>query len=302
MGVNYKRIMNLRFVLLICVVVIIFGILLYSDWIQSILLLNPNALDRTVHHKQEKNTVRHTDIPKLQPVPKDLKLFSLAMSESEMGVLLTILEVFTHTMDKYNITYVMDGGSLLATYRHHGPIRWDDDLDVMADIHQKETVKKTLKSLSPEYVMIEWDHRLKLYSRDGSRQTFNDKAWRWPFLDIFWFKDNGTYIHDIFKGNLLKKKDFYPLQKRPFGYLNVSTPCNVSAKLKVNRIDFNMCVSSAYNHMGEIWAREGQISIHCKTLQKYYPFVRRVFYHDVTVEYLEANNRTISVFEKHKCY
>ena len=58
----------------------------------------------TVHHKQEKNTVHCRNIPKLQPVPKDLKLFSLAMSECEMDVLLTILEVFTHTMDKYNLT------------------------------------------------------------------------------------------------------------------------------------------------------------------------------------------------------
>ena len=39
----------------------------------------------------------------------------------------------------------------------------------------------------------------------------------------------------------------------PFGYLNVSTPCNVSTKLKINRIDLNICVSSAYDHRREIW-------------------------------------------------
>ena len=302
MGLNCKEVMNRRLVLLVCVVVIIIIISLHGDWTQSILGFNQQTLDPTLQFEEVMNSVYHINISEPQQVSKDLKLFRLAKSGSEIKVLLGILQVFTHTMDKYNLTYVMDGGSLLGTYRHHGPIPWDDDLDVMADIDQKETVKKALGSLSPEYVMIEWDRRLKLYSRDGSKQKFNDKAWRWPFLDIFWFKDNGTYIHDIYKGNLLKKKNFYPLRKRPFGYLKVFTPCNVSAKLKVNRIDFNMCVSSAYNHRREMFIQEGHISIPCKTLQKYYPFIRRVFHQDVTVEYLEATNRTISVFEEHKCY
>ena len=302
MGLNCKRIMNHRLVLIVCVVVNIFIILLYSDWTQSILGFNQHGIDPELQFEGVMNSVYHINISELQRVPKDLKLFRLAMSRSEMNVLLELLKVFTYTMDKYNLTYVIDGGSLLGTYRHHGPIPWDDDLDAMADIDQKEKVKKSLGSLSPQYVMIEWSGRLKLYSRDGSRQTYKDKAWRWPFMDIFWFKDNGTYIYDIFKGNLLKKKDFYPLQKRPFGHLDVSTPCNISAKLKVNRIDFNMCVSSVYNHKREMKVQEGQISIPCKKLQKYYPFVRREFHQDVTVEYLEANNRTISVFEEHKCY
>ena len=223
------------------------------------------------------------------------------MSECEMDVLLTILEVFTHTMDKYNLTYVMDGGSLLGTYRHHGPIPWDDDLDVMADIDRKEKVKKALESLSPRYVMIEWDHRLKLYSQEGSRQTFKDKAWRWPFLDIFWFKNTGTHIRAMFDGYNLKRRDFYPLRKRPFSFLSVYVPCNVPAILKVSKIDWNICVSKLYNHKKEIWVIEGRISIPCKKLQQYHPFVRRVAHKNVIIEYLEANKRTISVFEEPKC-
>ena len=296
-------------------IVPIFGILLCSYWIiykkglttfrhipNSVSPSSSVDLESCVAFQQGKNTVRHMNMIKLQPVPKDLKLFRLAMSESEMGVLLTILEVFTHTMDKYNLTYVMDGGSLLGTYRHHGPIPWDDDLDVMADIDQKETVKKALGSLSPEYVMIEWDRRLKLYSRDGSTQTFNDKAWRWPFLDIFWFKDTGIHIRAMFDGYKLKRRDFYPLKKRPFSYLSVYVPCNVPVLLKAGKINWNMCVSKSYNHKKEMWVSEGRISIPCKKLQQYHPFVRRVVYKDITVEYLEANKRTLCVFKQHKCY
>ena len=230
------------------VVTIIFGILLCSYWIiytegLTKFRLMPNIVDDPPSSsvflefcesfEQRKNTMGHRNRSKLQPVPKDLKLFRLAMSESEMGVLLEILEVFTHTMDKYNLTYVMDGGSLLATYRHHGPIRWDDDLDLMADINQKETVKKALGSLSPRYVMIEWDHRWKFYSRDGSSQQFSNKPWRWPYLDILWFKDTGTHICAMFYGFNLERRDFYPFKKLPFSYLSVYVPCNVSAILKL---------------------------------------------------------------------
>ena len=38
-----------------------------------------------------------------------------------------------------------------------------------------------------------------------------------------------THMNDIFKNNDLKTSDFYPLRMRPFGYLNVYAPCNVSA-------------------------------------------------------------------------
>ena len=38
-----------------------------------------------------------------------------------------IKEVF----DKYEIDYMMSGGSLLGTIRHQGFIPWDDDIDLM---------------------------------------------------------------------------------------------------------------------------------------------------------------------------
>ena len=288
--------MKHRFGLFTFAVVIIFGILLYLVWIYTLLGHNPYALSPTL---QLLKSLHHKNISELQPVPQDLKLFSLSMSISEMNVLLTLLEVFIHTMDKYNLTYVMDGGSLLGTYRHHGLIPWDDDLDVMAEISQKVKIKNALESLSPHYVMIEYDNRLKLFSRDDSTQKFKYKSWRWPFLDIFWFNDTGTHIHVLFDGYMIKREDFYPLKKRPFGYLSVYAPCNVSAVLKGGKIDWNMCVTKAYNHKKEMWAAGGQISIPCKKLQQYYPFVRREFHKDKAVEYLEANNRTISVFEDH---
>ena len=87
------------------VVTIIFGILLCSYWIiytegLTKFRLMPNIVDDPPSSsvflefcesfEQRKNTMGHRNRSKLQPVPKDLKLFRLAMSESEMGVLLDL--------------------------------------------------------------------------------------------------------------------------------------------------------------------------------------------------------------------
>ena len=265
-----------------------------------------NVCNKKIIEAEPWFTVYHKDMSELQPtIPKNLKLFSLAMNKSELGVIMKLLEVFTQTMDKHNLTYVIDGGSLLGTYRHHGPIPWDDDFDVLVNIDQRDNISNALETLSPEYVVYKSgnfrDHRWKMYSKEDSKQNYKTKKWNWPFLDIFWYKDNGSHIHDIFKRNDLKIHDFYPLRRRPFGYLNVYAPCNVSAKLKVNKIDWNMCVTSKFNHRKEVWVKEKQISIPCNKLHKYFPFVFRFNTEGVSIEYLKANNKFVSSYKEHPC-
>ena len=250
--------------------------------------------------------VYHKEMPDVQQkISKDLKLLSLTMNKSELHVAMELLEVFADTMDKHNLTYVIDGGSLLGIYRHHGPIPWDDDFDVMANIDEQKKVDKALKSLSPRYVLYKWkgfkDGRWKIYSEADSTQKHKTKPWRWPFLDIFWFKDNGTHILDLYKKNNIKRQDFYPLRKRPFGHLNIYAPCNVSAKLKVNKIDWNMCVSSRINHRKEKWIPKLK-KVQCIKLYKYFPFVTRHRVKGGTLEHLMANNKSISTYEEPSCY
>ena len=137
-------------------------------------------------------TVYHRNISGLPMITrKDLQSFSLTMNKSELGVIMKLLEVFTQTMEKHNLTYVIDGGSLLGTYRHHGPIPWDDDFDVLVNIDQRNNISKALETLSPEYVLFKGggfrDGRRKLYSKEYSKQGYKRKKWKWPFLDIFWY-------------------------------------------------------------------------------------------------------------------
>ena len=86
---------------------------------------------------------------------KNLTMFKMVMTEKDLNVTLNLLQAFASTMDKHNLTYFIAGGSLLGSYRHHGLIPWDDDLDVMADFNQQKEVREALTTILDEYVTSE---------------------------------------------------------------------------------------------------------------------------------------------------
>ena len=53
-----------------------------------------------------------------------------AFLEKGRSVLVDLLRIFERICSENNIVYFMNYGTLLGSFRHHGMIPWDDDLDL----------------------------------------------------------------------------------------------------------------------------------------------------------------------------
>lgn len=154
----------------------------------------------------------------------------------ERHLLLNTLQSFTQAMDAYNLTYFLYGGSLLGSYRHHGIIPWDDDVDIMMNSSQKELIKKALGKKSPDYELdIPPAGQWKFYYTHMHNLLHMNH--RWPYIDMFFFEENSTHIWDEVpeygKTFTFRKNKVFPLRNRPFNHLMVRAPCNPAACITV---------------------------------------------------------------------
>ena len=237
----------------------------------------------------------------------NLNMFKMRLEEEELNLMLEMLEAFSKTMDKYNLTYFMDAGTLLGSYRHHGMIPWDDDIDLIADIRQQRQIVSALKSMSHKYeVSIHSKALLKLHSKEESKTISKPRgktnyAWKWPFLDIFWYRivKKGV-IHKAFDHREHNISDIFPLRKRPFGTVMLNSPCNSDLFLKIKFKEWNTCVTPGWNHVTERRTGLKKVRAHCGAI---YPEVqRKKLENGTTYEYLFYKDKLISSFIEHpKC-
>ena len=200
----------------------------------------------------------------------------MVMTEGDLNVTLNLLEAFTSTMDKHNLTYFMAGGTLLGSYRHHSLIPWDDGLDVMADFNQQKEVRGALRTIKDEYVISEHSEGLlKLHSRKNSKFISKSYAWKWPFIDIFWFNRNATHLHIPWGNRNYNVTDVFPVTERPFSYLKLKSPCNTALYLNNYYKDWTDCARPGWNHRYESLTGLELKQVKCKDLEGYYPMVDR---------------------------
>ena len=239
-----------------------------------------------------------------------------------------LLGLMVNIMNRYNITYILSDGTLLGSYLYHDMLPWDDDIDIRVAykdypklkqfVYKNPSIKKYLAfhgwgdvdsnefnddNLNTIYSDIETHkvngrsttikrlHRHKWFFRDQPK-TFQ-YPWRWPFIDIFFMKENSTHLWTLendrftFYYNL---SDIYPLHLRPFAGMWIYSPRNTRHYLKEKYKSFN-CQSHSWNHVAETSKVAYKKS--CHNFDDVYPFVIRTKHGNGTLERLVLNGNIL---------
>ena len=254
------------------------------------------------------NTIQNTSLPDVTlrnkvKVFRDTRAFFEKMTQRDKRILKLTIKCFVSVMEENHVMYFLYSGSLLGSFRHHGVMPWDDDVDVVVPVLQRQTLYQLLSDLKPSFFLdIKQKRRWKFYS--VLSRPIRDHTWSWPFVDISFYAENTTHIWDSdvkFKNSFVyKKDDVFPLRRRPFVDMLLPAPRDPRSVLAVN-YNIDVCESSRYDHR-----LEGEIphnyykSIPCYFLHNKFSFVKHSLLADGWNETLEQNNYVLSWFFRRK--
>ena len=126
-----------------------------------------------------------------------LRELSSDESQALKDAILNIYKDVASLCDKYNLTYMMSGGSCLGAVRHQGFIPWDDDLDIMMPRKDYDTLIRLLEEgkLGPKYEFsYPNSHKdantifLKIFRRNSKDIEIHNVSTPFPkgiYLDVF---------------------------------------------------------------------------------------------------------------------
>ena len=255
----------------------IVGILsLLMIYVFIILLLSRENYQGKVKRKREYLEMWENWIETSGRLPVNLSVFKTVLILEEMVLLLDMLQEVTQTLEKFNLIYFMDGGTLLGSYLHHGFIPWDDDVDIMAEYEEKKLVLEALNTLKEKYTVSALNKAaIKIYPRKNSKVIPKFSSWKWPFMDILWFTRRKDHIIKLWDNSHYDIVDIFPLKKCPFAHLTLLSPSNVPAYLNLSSRSWRMCSSHGRSHKANPGIGRKWTKVKCSELLQYYPTFKR---------------------------
>ena len=159
--------------------------------------------------------------------------FAPALNATEYRWYTRLVREFVQRCEDFNITFMLKGGTVHGACMYHGFVPWDDDVDVHVLHSHKQRLQSAFNSSHTHILGQYGNYQWKVWSKNESINT--RKRWNWPYIDIFFFRENGTQVYDYTKGfpkQYYPKGDIFPLQIGLFENIFVPVPNNMTAYLE----------------------------------------------------------------------
>ena len=162
----------------------------------------------------------------------------MEIPDSHREMLYKMLQDVTNILDECNISYCVDGGTMLGVARYNKIIPHDDDVDIGVLPHDYLKILKNQQKFIDAGYSVQNDITIFKVFIPNQWVEFNNKIIGTPTLDFFRYSLHGSYytLHDL---SLRKrwimakhhKTDLFPLKKVKFGNLIVNCPKNPNGYL-----------------------------------------------------------------------
>lgn len=192
-------------------------------------------LHKPIMRKLNKIYIIYQDIRTVHTIETDEDIIKATfVDDDHIQTLYQMLKDVTELFEKENITYSMDGGTMLGAIRHGGIIPWDDDIDLI--ILQPDEVKlnnlsESLKKLGYSLTHLNDIYKIsKIGGHIANPDAKYDQYFTHPWIDIFMMHHNKTtkiieYYKILnkkwFPNEWLPEDVFFPLKKYNFGPIMV---------------------------------------------------------------------------------
>ena len=228
------------------------------------IIFTPNSCQE--HHEK---LIRKVKLQKLTG-NDNRHYFKTITHHQDQEILRDLLEKFVQVATKHNIIFFMYAGTLIGSYRHHGLIPWDDDIDFLIPAAQRNYISKLLSNLGPNYKIIRQEKLVSKFFLRSSRPV-PGQAWNYPYIDLYFYKERKHFIHFLGK---IDKSLVFPLGERPFWNFTLPSPKNTEGFIRLNAKSFDTdCETQAITHKNakkaKVWREK------CHNLWDKFPFVFR---------------------------